>query len=436
MSGAATLTICPSAAATDSHPAPKIRPNCRAGSSDGAVKLLEPSSGKVEWQFNVTAGASHVDVLAANPTNSRHAAVALSDPSKRGDSAVVAHFDVRSSKHSARLLATLVLLTMLVQGRARSCSVTPHPPTHIDQSKHKTTLTHAGGKADVQDSIGNPALAMAWHPGGTRLGVARRNGKLSIYDIRKLGSKARAVCEETLAWELNKFLFVGDGDRLVASYGHQQRGGFRVLKVRRPCALRLHSFCDARALRAACAHTAIHMCCCRSARQTVPCSRAAPSTSAPLLRAQAADLSPVTAAECHLMPCVGLALSQDGALLATGGNDAIVTVWDTSRNVIVNSIYQIDYPCNNVSISHDGSWLAYTGATEKGRAVSVEVAERFADPGESPQIHRYALSLNLPARACASADQQSARACTRRRRGGFSACSHRCRECTGGSRCT
>lgn len=72
------------------------------GSSDGAVKLLEPSSGKAEWQFSVTSGASHVDVLAANPTNSRHAAVALSDPNKRGDSAVVAHFDVRSSKHSAR----------------------------------------------------------------------------------------------------------------------------------------------------------------------------------------------------------------------------------------------------------------------------------------------------------------------------------------------
>lgn len=106
------------------------------------------------------------------------------------------------------------------------------PATHTAAGHHTVWGTRAGGKADVQDSIGSPALAMAWHPGGTRLGVARRNGKISIYDIRKLGSKARAVCEETLTWELNKFLFVGGGDTLVASYGHQQRGGFRVLKVR------------------------------------------------------------------------------------------------------------------------------------------------------------------------------------------------------------
>lgn len=105
---------------------------------------------------------------------------------------------------------------------------------------------------------------------------------------------------------------------------------------------------------------------------------------------QTADLSPVTEVECHLMPCVGLALSRDGALLATGGNDAIVTVWDTASTVMVNSIYQIDYPCNNVSISHDGAHLAYTGATEKGRVASVEVAERFAEPGESARIHRCA----------------------------------------------
>lgn len=80
--------------------------------------------------------------------------------------------------------------------------------------------------------MGNAALALAWHPSGTRLGVSRKNGKFSIYDIRKLGSKPKAVCEKTLGWELNKFLFFGSGDRIVASYGHKSRGGYKVLKVR------------------------------------------------------------------------------------------------------------------------------------------------------------------------------------------------------------
>jgi hypothetical protein len=91
---------------------------------------------------------------------------------------------------------------------------------------------HAGGKLDVQDEIGSPALAVQWHPGGIQLGVARRNGKFSIFDVRRLGSKAVSVCEETFHWEMNKFLFMGGGKSLVASYGHHQRGGFKVLNVR------------------------------------------------------------------------------------------------------------------------------------------------------------------------------------------------------------
>lgn len=63
------------------------------------------------------------------------------------------------------------------------------------------------------------------------MGVARRNGKFSIFDVRRLGGKAVSVCEETFHWEMNKFLFVGEGESVVASYGHLQGGGFKVLNV-------------------------------------------------------------------------------------------------------------------------------------------------------------------------------------------------------------
>jgi WD40 repeat protein len=98
------------------------------------------------------------------------------------------------------------------------------------------------------------------------------------------------------------------------------------------------------------------------------------------------------------MPCVGLAMSQDGTLLATGGNDALVTIWNTANTELINNIYQMDSPCNCVGISHDGSMLAYTGAREKGRIASVEIAEDFAcDNGRAPIIHRYVLDLTFTA---------------------------------------
>jgi hypothetical protein len=73
------------------------------GSADGAIKLLEPNSGRVDWQFTVSTGAAHVDVLAPNPCNSRHLAVALSDGSRRREPPIVAHFDTRSNRHGVLL---------------------------------------------------------------------------------------------------------------------------------------------------------------------------------------------------------------------------------------------------------------------------------------------------------------------------------------------
>lgn len=112
--------------------------------------------------------------------------------------------------------------------------------------------------------------------------------------------------------------------------------------------------------------------------------------------------------------CVGLAVSPKQQLLATGGNDGSVTVWDTSSRTMLNCIYQADAHCNTVALSHDGSLLAYSGATEgpvytsaeaaaaaestmrrevPRRLAALDIAESFADASSSPVIHKCGLSL-------------------------------------------
>ena len=95
----------------------------------------------------------------------------------------------------------------------------------------KCTTAMFAGQSESKESLGSAALALAWHPNGTRIGVSRKNGKFTLYDIRKLGSRARAVCEKTFTWELNSFAFWGDGSLLIASYGYKTHGGFKVLQV-------------------------------------------------------------------------------------------------------------------------------------------------------------------------------------------------------------
>ena len=153
---------------------------------------------------------------------------------------------------------------------------------------------------------------------------------------------------------------------------------------------------------------------------------------------QVADLAQLRQAECHIMPCVGLSASADGALLATGGNDATVTgavsmsafmhvfaasgvvapgvcsvatqyirsatsrrmgmqlqdqclcdaVWDTATSSMLHCIYRPDSHCNHVSFSSDGSLLAYSGASDTGRLVSLDIAENLRSAATPPTIHR------------------------------------------------
>lgn len=124
---------------------------------------------------------------------------------------------------------------------------------------------------------------------------------------------------------------------------------------------------------------------------------------------QTETLAVLSETECHIMPCVGLAVAAPQQLLATGGNDGTVTVWDTASKTMLNCIYQADSHCNAVALSHDGSLLAYSGATEgpvhtyaeaaaaaessarrdpQRRLAALDIAEGFGSAAESPFIHK------------------------------------------------
>ena len=116
-----------------------------------------------------------------------------------------------------------------------------------------------GTRAESSSGIGSPAMSVAWHPNGHRLGVSRKSGKVSVYDIRKLGSKPKVICEKSFGWELNKFMFYGDGDQVVAAYGHQGKGGFKVLQVCSSPELPLDTVEAIKAMRASlCCKAALH----------------------------------------------------------------------------------------------------------------------------------------------------------------------------------
>lgn len=90
----------------------------------------------------------------------------------------------------------------------------------------------------------------------------------------------------------------------------------------------------------------------------------------------------------HMAPCTCLALSQSEGLLATGGRDALVTVWDTSCMAAVQTFFGPDAPVLSMSFSADGRWLAYNGTNTQGKA-TVEVATI----DRSQPVHRCARAL-------------------------------------------
>jgi hypothetical protein len=76
---------------------------------------------------------------------------------------------------------------------------------------------------------------------------------------------------------------------------------------------------------------------------------------------QADNLALLAMHEGHIAPAASLAVSHDEAIAATGGNDAIVTLWDIASMAPVKTLYAVDAPVTRVSISADCRFVAMTG---------------------------------------------------------------------------
>jgi WD40 repeat protein len=97
----------------------------------------------------------------------------------------------------------------------------------------------------------------------------------------------------------------------------------------------------------------------------------------------------------HMAPCTCLAVSKSEELLATGGRDALVTVWDTSCMAAVQTFYGPDSPVASLSFSADSRWLAYNGNTPQGKT-TIEVAALDRSQPVHRCVHSLKNSLHRP----------------------------------------
>ena len=93
----------------------------------------------------------------------------------------------------------------------------------------------------------------------------------------------------------------------------------------------------------------------------------------------------------HVRACTAIAINASELLIATGGNDAITTLWDVNSMGGVKTYIGSDAPITNLSFSFDSRYLAFNNTSIDGKS-SVDVA---ALDGKNP-VHRYDFYLSLP----------------------------------------
>lgn len=75
----------------------------------------------------------------------------------------------------------------------------------------------------------------------------------------------------------------------------------------------------------------------------------------------------------HTSSCLSTELSPTGRILATGGSDSMICLWDTSDWVCQKTIGKMTGPVRSISFSFDGSYVV--GGSDDGAAIEVTHAE-------------------------------------------------------------
>lgn len=78
----------------------------------------------------------------------------------------------------------------------------------------------------------------------------------------------------------------------------------------------------------------------------------------------------------HTSSCLSVELQPAARLLATGGSDSIIALWDTTDWVCKNTLIDMTGPVRSISFSHEGSYVV--GGSDEG--TGLEIAH--ADSGE------------------------------------------------------
>jgi THO complex subunit 3 len=81
------------------------------------------------------------------------------------------------------------------------------------------------------------------------------------------------------------------------------------------------------------------------------------------------SMPPLQALNAHPSACISLALSPRADLLAVGGSDAIISLWDTRDWICRHALGKMTGPVRTVGFSWDGSFVC--GGSDEGSGIEV-----------------------------------------------------------------
>lgn len=102
------------------------------------------------------------------------------------------------------------------------------------------------------------------------------------------------------------------------------------------------------------------------------------------------NLKTIHTLTAHTSSCYSIALSPPGTWLATGGSDALITLWDTTDFVCKKTFDRAQGPVKTLSFSCDGTYLA--GGSDEGNGIEIinvetgEYAHKIETSGKVPLV--------------------------------------------------
>eukprot|EP00877_Chromochloris_zofingiensis_P002367 jgi/Chrzof1/12130/Cz06g22100.t1 len=151
-------------------------------------------------------------------------------------------------------------------------------------------------------------LYLAWHPDGSQIAVATKDDTVAFVDTRKF----KVLKTAKMHSEVNEVGYLPSGQQLLVTTG---RGSVEVMNL--------------------------------------------------------PNLESVCSLQGHAATCLSIAVSGNQRYLASGGGDALVSLWDLEHCVCVHTTIGVDMPIRSLSFNNDSSYLAF--AVERSNIEIVEV---------------------------------------------------------------